>query len=293
MENDLYQAILGRRSVRRYDKEPLGEPELAQVHEVLSGIRPLIVENRLEVLLKDVLPGEDLVAILGAYGRLVTPPHYLVPYVTGERHLLVDMGFRVEQVAVRLAALGIGTCYVGTLSRETEVRARFEMPEGARIGAFLAFGWPSTARRGRLVNRVVRRAAGATNKLAVERVFFRDSFDIPARPPAELAPLIEAARNAPSAVNAQPWRLLWRDGCLYLFVLKASSKYGSGPGANYRFYDGGICMSNVALALEALGQEGQWQVFAGDEDDLPAHPPDLQPLAFLDLPQNSRRARRN
>jgi nitroreductase len=281
MQDDLYQAILGRRSVRRYEKEPLGEPELAQVREILAGIRPLIAENRFDVSLKDVSPGEDLVAILGAYGRLVTPPHYLVPYITGERYLLADLGFRVEQVAVRLAALGIGTCYIGTLSREAEVRARFEMPEGARIGAFLAFGWPSTARRGRLFNNVVRRAAGANNKLQVERIFFRETFDTPASPPTELAPLIEAARNAPSAVNAQPWRFLLRDGCLYQFVLKASPKYGSGASADYRLYDGGICMSNVSLALKALGREGQWHMLEGDEADLPEHPPDLQPLAVL------------
>ncbi len=287
MHNDLYQAILGRRSVRRYEKERLGEPELAQVREILAGVQPLVNENEVEVLLKDVSPGEDLVAILGAYGRLVTPPHYLVPYVTGERHLLADLGYRVEQVAVRLAALGIGTCYIGTLSREADVRARFDMPEGACIGAFLAFGWPSTGRRGRLFNNVVRRAAGANNKLAVERIFFRDAFDSPTSPPAELAPLIIAARNAPSAVNAQPWRLLWRDGHLYLFVLKASPKYGSGPGAEYRLYDGGICMGNVALALEALGREGQWQMLSGDEADLPDHPPDLEPLGVLDLPPNS------
>ena len=59
-----------------------------------------------------------------------------------------------------------------------------------------------------------------------------------------------------------------------------------GASADYRLYDGGICMSNVALALEALGWEGQWQMLDGDEDDLPEHPPDLQPLAVLDLPQS-------
>ena len=131
-----------------------------------------------------------------------------------------------------------------------------------------------------------RRAAGATNKLSVERIFFRNAFDSPANPPEELAPLIEAARNAPSAVNAQPWRLLWRDGRLYLFVLRASPKYGPVPGAEYRLYDGGICMGNVALALEALGREGQWRMLDGDEDDLPEHPVDLEPLGVLDLPRS-------
>jgi nitroreductase len=283
LPSDLYQAILARCSVRRYVKRPLDEATLTQVQEILPRIKPLMPDNRFTVLLKDVLPGEDLVATLGGYGRIMNPPHYLVPYIVGEKHLLEDLGYRVEQIAVRLMALGVGTCYIGSLGREAAVRTRFGLPEEARIGAFLIFGQPSVAPGGQLFNTLLRTAVGAANKMPAKRIFFWDRFDAPAEPPAKLAPLIEAARNAPSAVNAQPWRFLWHNERLYLFVKRESLRYGIGATAQYRLYDGGICMANVALALEALGMEGHWQMLARDEARLPDHPASLQPMARLVL----------
>ena len=123
----------------------------------------------------------------------------------------------------------------------------------------------------------------ATNKYPVERIFFSGSFDTPAVPPEELARLVEAARNAPSAVNAQPWRLLWHGGCLYLFVERHSERYLREANADYRFYDGGICLANVSLALEAQGLEARWELLSDGQDGVPDHPDDLQPLAKLDL----------
>jgi nitroreductase len=191
------------------------------------------------------------------------------------------LGFRVEQITVRLTQLGIGSCYIGSLAREDEVRERFGLPERARIGAFLAFGYPATNLLGRTFNTAVRRIAGATDKLPLERIFYHGTFDNPAAPPHHLVDLMEAARCAPSAANAQPWRFLWRDDELYLFVQRSNRRYGDGPNADYRYYDGGICMANVALALGAAGTEGQWQIITHAHQDLPDQFPELEPLAKL------------
>jgi nitroreductase len=279
--NELYHAILARRSVRRYAAQTLSAETLAQVQAVLSRVVPLVSGNDFQVLERDVAEGEDLAQAMGGYGRFVSPPHYLVPYVIGENHPLVDLGYRVQQIAVRLAELGIGSCYIGSLDREDRVRERYLLPGDARIGAFLIYGYPATGMGGRSVNALIRRAVGATNKLAAERLFFAESFDHPISPPKELYPLVEAARHAASAHNAQPWRFLWRENALYLYVRRDDRVYGRGASAEYRFYDGGICMANVSLALEALAQAGQWQLLTGTQV---RSTPDLQPLAKLVVP---------
>ncbi len=283
---DLYEAILARRSVRRYDKALLEQSMLTQVREIISRTVPLIPENRYEATLRDVAVGEDLVRDLGAYGRIVSPPHYLTPYMLGQEYVLEDLGYRAEQIAVHLTAMGIGTCYVGALRREAEVRSRFNLPEEARVGAFLIFGRPSTTFGGRAVNRLMRAAAGASRKLPVERLFFQDTFDNPATPATDIAPLIEAAQHSPSAVNAQPWRFLQRDGQLYLFVTRDSRRYGRGPQEHYCFYDGGIAMANITLAMEALGMRGQWMMLGRAEPQIPRHPTNLHPLATLVMERN-------
>jgi len=287
---DLYQAILARRSVRQYDRQPLDQAVLAQVQVGISAVQPLIPENEFWAVQRDDVLRADLVSVLGAYGHLVTPPHAIVPYGIGETHVLEDLGYRVEQIAVHLTRLGIGSCYIGTLPREAEARTRFGLPEGARIGALLVFGYAATGLGGRTLNALVRAVAGATSRLPLECIFFQDSFEQPALPPTWLTPVIEAARVAPSACNAQPWRFLWRAGQLHLFVTRYNRRYGKGASQAYCFYDAGICMANIVLALQSFGLSAGWTMYRSAEtSDIPSHPADLYPIAKLELPEDSLR----
>jgi len=40
LQDELYRAIVARRSVRRYDSTPLDEPTLARVRAIVAGVRP-------------------------------------------------------------------------------------------------------------------------------------------------------------------------------------------------------------------------------------------------------------
>jgi nitroreductase len=284
-DSELYTAILARRSTRRYDRQPLDRFTLGQVGGIITSTRPLVAENQFTALLRDAPPGTDLVKRLGGYGRIVNPPHYLVPYVEGERHQLEEAGYRLEQIAVRLTALGIGTCFIGALSRESAVRTLYGLPDTARVAAFLILGRPSVARAGRVTNRLLQLVAGADRKLPAHKIFFEGSFAAPSAPPEPIAPLIEAARSAPSAVNAQPWRFLWLDGRMFLFVTRRNLRYGYGLQEEYRFHDAGAAMANISLALDALRWNGHWAMASGTEPGLPAYPPALEPIATLTLQQ--------
>jgi len=282
-DESLYHAILARRSVRRYHDEPLDEGALARVQEIVRGVVPLCPENHFEAPLHSVEESAALIAALGGYGLIVSPPHYLAPWMRGEHHVLADLGCRVEQISVRLAAMGLGSCFIGNLGREGTVRAHFRLPPDARSGAFLVFGQPSQSLGGRVVNAAMRRVTGATNKLPVEKILFVEDWEPPDTVPPGLLRLLEAARSAPSAVDAQPWRFLWQDGRLYLFVKVHNPRYGAAIRSDYRYYDGGICMGNVLLAMHALGIDGRWVLYDGDAQGIPGHPDSLEPLAVLVL----------
>lgn len=278
----LYQAILARRSVRRYAPQPLDDSTLEQVLALAERVQPLVPANRFTVRLRRDGVRQDLVTLLGAYGRLITPPHALVPYLQGTVHPLTDLGYRVEQIVVRLTALGIATCYIGTLPYEERARDLLELPVDARIGALVVFGQAAETAGGRALDGLVRSMLGRTKPPALERFFFLERADRPAQPPALLRPLIEAAVRAPSACNAQPWRFLWHEGCLTLFVLRRNPRYGPGAAQRYNLYDGGIVMANITLAMDAWGIPGRWQLLS-DALDVPPHPPAWLPLAQLML----------
>lgn len=279
----LYQAILARRSVRRYHPDPLDSGTLLRVREIIDAAHPLVPENRFAVLLRDgMLIDEDFMRSMGSYGYILSPPHAIAPYLIGDRHPLVDLGYRVQQIVIRLTVLQIGTCYVGCLTREDTVRNRLGLPGGSRCGALVVFGYPATSVGGKAVNALIRSIPGGDARLPADQISFIGSFATPGPPPSAIAPIIEAARLSPSAVNAQPWRFLWDGDRLHLFVKRDNRKYGRGAGQAYSLYDGGICMANASLAVEALDVKGEWSLY-DHETQAPKHPQTLQPLAVLQL----------
>ncbi len=279
---DLYQAILNRHSTRRYRDEPLDKDALAMIDDIIRHAQPLVPENRFRVMRRDVVSGEDLIAAMGGYGRILSPPHYLVAYAMGDRMPLVDLGYRMEQIAVQMVQLGISVCFIGSMGREDNVRVRFRLARGGRTGAFLIFGRAAETATGRTINAVIRRTSGGAKKLSVQEIFFDGSFDRPGTPPKHLAKVIEAGRHAPSANNVQPWRFLWHDEALYLFLKKQNARYGSKPVLQeYRHFDAGTCMANMMMAIEVLGLSGRWSWLDGKGIALPDYPETVEPLAKL------------
>lgn len=278
MNKKMYASIQNRRSIRRYRPQPLSSERISQIKKIITQIQPLNPANKLTVSIQNTRKGEDLATLVGGYGKILSPPHYLVPAMTGNAFALTDLGYCVEKLVLHLTSLDIGTCYVGTVGQEEKMRRHFQLAKTARIGALVAFGIPASG-AGRIVNNLIRKGVGATKKRPAEKIFFSESFENPSPPTAELSPLIEAARLAPSAVNAQPWRLLWFKKNLFLFV---ASRYAQAK-SDYRFYDGGICMGNISVVLQALDRSGRWHFLTGTEPELPPAPNNLHPLARLEF----------
>jgi nitroreductase len=90
------------------------------------------------------------------------------------------------------------------------------------------------------------------------------------------------SRWSPSAVNTQPWRLLWRNGELTLFVTRHNPRYHDENGQTYRLYDGGICMANLAISLREAGLQYAWRLYTENEN-ITDTPQNMQPLASLSV----------
>jgi nitroreductase len=283
--NEMYQAMINWRSVRRYDQQSLSERVLDKIQAESREIEGLVTQNRFSMPVRDVVTGDDLVAALGAYGRVLSPPHFLVPYLVGNTHVLTDLAYRTHQVVVKMASKGLGCCYIGSLGRETTIRARFVLRRQARVGAIVIFGYPTKALTGQTFNKAMRRAMGSHTRKPLAEIFFQNNFRRPQAPPKWLRPLLEAGRRAPSALNVQPCRYLLRRKTLYLFVEKENAKYGKGIKQNYRLYDAGISMANIMMTLRAMSLPVRWNLLDTlGQEGIPRHPETLEPVASLVLP---------
>jgi nitroreductase len=279
--SDIYPFILSRRSIRKYDQRQMSPADLARIKIILDNTKSLIPDNKFEVILKNITKGEDLVEILGAYGRFITPPYYLVPYTLASKNSIVDLGYHSEQIAIQLWAKGIGSCFIGCLSRQKKVRELFLLPADAQIAAFLVFGYPGEGFGIGTITEVAKSIMGIRARKPFEEIFFQDSFDHPAKPVGLWQKIIEAARMAPSAINAQPWRFLLRNEELYLFTLQNNRKYVLPENQDYCLHDSGLCMANIDLALTSFDQKFEWKLLNGKLDFETHFPEQLFPLAKL------------
>lgn len=275
----LIPAILSRRSIRSFEEKYLSDEDHERVTQILRSIQPLFSENHFEIALKNREKNQNLVEILGAYGHFISPPYYFVPSIIGEKHHLVDLGFRMQQIAVRLWAKGIGSCFIGCLSRENKIHQKFNLPENSRITALLVFGYPGKGIGIQSLVDMGKIVIGNSGRKKIEDLFFNDDFNHPGFPPDDWKIIIECGRMSPSAINAQPWRFLLSKNQLFLFINQKPRQYLLPENDEYCYFDGGICMANIEMAVSSLGFKGKWEMI---EKELGITiPPNLESLHAL------------
>jgi len=251
-DSELYQAILQRRSTRRYDPRPLDDGLVDRIARLAPEARPLAEGNAFDCRLVRRAEKEDLSAFLGMYGALVSVPHLLVPHIVGGRHALMDLGFRMEQVAVRLTAMGLASCFIGALSSVEGVNRRFGLPGDAVVGAALAVGRAPENPGSKAVNAIVRGVAGGTGRRPMDALCFDAEPAAAGDPPPAWDAVLEAGRWAPSARNVQPWRFVHAGDLLDVAVLRRARRYGHQQA--YRWFDAGACLGNMHLAAMSAGR---------------------------------------
>lgn len=283
MNKDLYPYILSRKSIRGYDQRHFEPADKARIELILKNIQPLIAEYQFQVIFREREKGQDLISVLGAYGRFISPPYYLLPYLIGNQLAYVDLGYRVQQITIQLWSKGIGSCNIGCLSRQAKVRKDFQLPENAIIAAFLVIGYPAENSGIDKLSNGAKAILGIRNRLPFMEICFQDSFEKHYEPEGLWRKIIEAGCMAPSAVNAQPWRFLLHNNVLYLFSVQNGRKYLLPENHHYALHDCGCCMANIDITLTAKGYEREWILLDGEIDEDLKYPPNLYPLAKLVL----------
>jgi len=283
VNSSLYSAIITRRSIRKYIHQPLSREDWEWVNKVIEKIKPLVNSNQFHISTVETISDDGSLNLLGIYGRLINPPYYLVPLISGNKFLLTDLGFRMQQIAVRLWLKGIGTCFIGCLSRESEILGSLMQSGNARIGAFLVFGYPSGGIGFQTLLSIPNWLNGKNHRQPFQKIFYQDSWENPAYPPSDIIDLMQAARMAPSAVNAQPWRFVLKGREIYVYIVRNYFKYLFPSNENYCFYDGGICLANMDMTLSALNLKGSWQMLDPNKCYISNTPHTYSALAKLSL----------
>lgn len=240
---DCYDAILARKSVRKYD--PAGLPP-----ENITGVRQLIadvdgLDKTIDLRLQLAEDGRRVAGAMGGIiGNLVkvVAPHYVIITSEGNGRYLENAGYAVEQVVLGMITMGLATCWLGGQVRSRDVLARVAgLPDTLRLIGLVAFG------RSADPDRSVRRFSSEARRREMKDLVIAGELT------EAWAPIIEAARLAPSAVNTQPWRFVLEQHVVHVYTAPGAGLPGrllekTNP------LDAGIALRHIQIAAAHLNR---------------------------------------
>jgi hypothetical protein len=174
-QEELYDLIFKRRSIRKYLAEPLDDLTMSGVLSFLKEIMPTFPGIRTGTMVFDNKEVKGLFK--------TDAPHFLAFFLEPKEGCLVNAGFMLQQLDLHLSAKGIGSCY----QRMAKTVKGVEVPTGLEYVIMNSFG--------RAMDELHRNGVAEFKRQPMSKISKVDGMD----------DIMEAARRAPSGVNNQPW----------------------------------------------------------------------------------------
>ena len=183
------EIIRKRKSIRKYDPAPLEAAVLDEVRTKIENVKPLYPDIRFSIEIANKTKG--------AFN--IRAPHYLIFGSEEKEGAYENIGFVGQQMDLFLSGSGIGACWLGA-SKPDEKEA-----SALPFVICMAFGKPDEPLH-RALSEFKRKSLAEISEGKDER--------------------LEAARLAPSAVNAQNWYFMADNGKIHCYRKKANPLLG-------------------------------------------------------------------
>ena len=187
----------------------------------------------------------------GPWGPL--PSLLLMAVRTDRPHFLEALGYAGQQVILEATALGIQTCWVsGMFSLDKATKHFPGLEKHWNVVAVSPLGYASANAKNGAKQKLFKFLSAQRGRRHGLDVIMHPT-ELASLPPV-LVNALQAAAQAPSALNQQPWRFAIRGT-----ELTISSKHPAPKPDHPSRLDLGIAMLEFAAAARALGEDGFWQ----------------------------------
>lgn len=263
MDNRLsaIEIIEKRTSIRAFSDRPV-ERDLAD--ELLRRARehnqgPFGSSVRFQIVNVSESDNQELRS-LGVHVWIRGATTYLAGFVRRAPQALVDFGYCMEAAILAATELGLGTCWVAGLNR-TKFGELLNLAEDEIVPAVTPLGYPGE-KGSPLVTLLGTKRGNRRRKPAVELFFLGKpgvSLDMAKAGPYQK--VLECVRQAPSASNGQPWRIVREpDRNVYHLLLRENRLKNNILGEiKIQHMDMGIAMCHFELAARELNLKGSWK----------------------------------
>ena len=259
------ETIKKRSSVRAYEERKLSTQDKEKLMAYADSLtNPFGVKVNFHIIDKDLdAKGEKL----GTYGVIKGATTFLGVSVANTELGLEAAGYEFENLILYATHMGLGTVWLAaTFSRDNFMSA-MGIKESDLFPAISPVGYPASKRS--LRESVMRKTMKSDQRKPWKDIFFKDNFLTPLteQDANEYAISLEMLRLAPSATNAQPWRVL-KKGEVYHFyeTHNANAKLEE---KLIKKVDVGIGLSHFHQTTLENGLSGKFEKVSQDNIDTP------------------------
>lgn len=238
--------IKKRKSVRTYKESEIEENKINEIKnflndkENLKGPLDNIIDIRLVKASK--INKKDFFS----YGYIKNAEYYLVGITLNNDNAYIDLGYVLEKLVLYLTKLDIGTCWLGTIGTQENIKEILDIDPKYYVPACVSIG---KIAKPRLFEKVMKFFIGFKDK-SFEQFYLGDIDKV--KP--EVKKSIKLLSQAPSSINSKPWRILNKDD-FYYFYIKTNSKR-----KKMNKIDLGISMFHFESVLNEYDITGMWYV---------------------------------
>lgn len=215
------ETIKKRISVRTYDSKGLSEKDKEKlVNEISQMTNPFGENVRIHLIEKDTVSNGEK---LGTYGVIKGAKTFLGVSVDKSEYGLIAAGYQFENLILCATDMGLATVWLAaTFSRE-QFAAAMDIKENELFPAISPIGY--AAGKKSVTESIMRKTMKSDKRKPWEEIFFQESFEKPLskEEAKEYINPLEMLRLAPSATNAQPWRVVKDQGSYHFFESHKSS----------------------------------------------------------------------
>lgn len=259
------ETIQKRHSVRTYENRPL----LSQDREVLLKCMKQL-DNPFGVPVHEYILDKKLSAEgekLGTYGVIKGASTFLGVSIPDTELAPLAAGYEFENLILFATHMGLGTVWLAATFNRDSFASAMEIPKDELFPAISPVGYP-TAKRS-LTEKLMRSTMKSSSRSQWEKLFFQADFHTPltkGMAGAYTQPL-EMVRLAPSAKNAQPWRVRKTPNAYHFY---ADYKPGLSEGEKViKQVDLGIALSHFHQTVLELGLTGAFEQLSQEDANVP------------------------
>ena len=254
--------IQKRHSVRTFDAKPLDGETVEKLTAYAKDLRnPFDVPVTVHVL----ETGDGSAKKLGTYGVIKGTKTFLGVTVPKGALSMEAVGYSFEQLVLYATYLGVGTCWLAATFDRKAFTGAMQVSDDEWMPVISPIGYAAEKRA--ISESLMRTSMKSNQRKDWSELFFDGDFQTPLSHSAagNYDQALEMLRLAPSATNAQPWRVLRRDGAFHFYAKAGEGKGEVDPPIIQRV-DVGIGANHFCLTAWEQGIGGTLKVMDAPAD---------------------------